>query len=132
MKVSQSPDFLESVANDPRVRPWIGGEGDIRAGDSWITTKAVEWDDGGVIFMPESVGVFSVHLVFARKARDVVDKCRQAADWIFAQGAQAVVAEVPVTHRHVRAVAQALGMTQRGGRWWLTATEHKERANGLG
>ena len=133
MRVATTPDFLESIANDPRVRPWLGDSSEpVKAGDSWAITRALEWDDGGVVFMDEGVGVYSVHLVFARKAKGVIEKCFQAADWLFAHGGAAVVADIPATHRHVRAVALALGMKERGGRWWLTAAEHKERANGLG
>lgn len=130
MRVAVTPDSLEAVANHPRVRPWIGDSGEpVRAGPTWAITKALEWDDqGGILFMDEGDDVYSVHLVFARKTRGVIEKCFQAADWFFAQGGAAIVADIPKTHRHVRAVALALGMKERGGRWWLTAQEHKERA----
>jgi hypothetical protein len=37
------------------------------------------------------------------------------------------VADIPPGYRHVRRIAVRAGMTERHGRWWLTANEHKER-----
>ena len=130
MRVAVTPDSLEAVANHPRVRPWLGGSNErVEAGETWAITKALEWDSqGGVVFMDEGGSVYSAHLVFARKTRGILDKCSQAVEWLFAHGGAAIVADIPKPHRHVRAVALALGMKERGGRWWLTAQEHKERA----
>lgn len=115
MKVARSPAFLEGIANSPRVRPWIGGAGPVHAGETWRRTVALEWDDGGVVFMRESPGVYSAHLVFQRKARDVLDKCREALRDLFTrQGAAKVVASFPPRYRHVRAIAEAAGMRRIG------------------
>lgn len=129
MKRSDDPAFLEGVANHPRVRPYIGGDPSkpVKAGNSWARTVALEWPDGGVVFIAESPAVYSAHLVFARKAKDPLPRCLEALSYLFGLGASAVVADIPAGYRHVRRIARAAGMTQRNGRWWITAKEHKER-----
>lgn len=129
MRVAGTPDFLESIANDPLIRPWVGGNGEVRAGESWARTVALEWDDGGVIFMREAPRVYSVHLVFKRKARDVLAKLADAKRFAFEHmDAHTLVAEIPATHRHVRKCAEAMGMRQDGALWVL----QKDLSDGLG
>lgn len=133
MRRAERPDFLESVANHPRVRPWIGGEGEFRAGESWTRTVAVEWPEGGVVFVGEAPGIYSGHLVFAPKTRDVLSKVRQAIAYLFSHtDASLLVAQFPPTHWHVRKIVQSLGMTPEGDYYRLTAKDWQEQGNGLG
>ncbi len=131
MRRARIPDFLEYCANHPRVRPWIGGEGEIRAGKTWDGTIALEWREGGVIFMRQSPGVYEGHLVFVR-VKDAMAKVREAVDYLFTHSdAIALTATVPEGYWHVARICRALGMTERGGHYVLTAQEwalHKERA----
>lgn len=132
MKRAESPEFLESIANSPRVRPYLGGSGEVRAGDTWARSVALQWEDGGVVFMQEAPGVYDAHLVFARKAKDTLQKCRKALDYIFGLGARRVIARVPAGYWHVRRIARAAGMTESGGVYAITAEQHKERAEWAG
>jgi hypothetical protein len=131
MMIADSPEFLESIANHPRVRPWVGGDGvsPVKAGESWQRSRAVQWDDGGVVFMEESPGTFSVHLVFQRKAKNVLEKLASAKAYIMGQpDVFRLVATFPPAYRHVRRCAQAMGLTPIGSAWVL----HKETGHGLG
>jgi hypothetical protein len=106
-----APDFLESVANHPRVRPYIGGSGEFRCGDSWARTIALEWDDGGVVFLEEGPGVYSAHLVFLPKAKDVLGKCQQAMAYLMPQHADRLLCDFPSRYRHVRKIVERCGLT---------------------
>lgn len=111
MKRAASPDFLESVANHPRVRPFIGGTGRFEAGASWGRTIALEWDDGGVVFLEEAPGVVSAHILFLPKAKNVIGKCREALAYVMPQHADTVLADFPSGFRHVRKIVEACGLT---------------------
>jgi hypothetical protein len=109
VKRATAPDHLESVANHARVRPFIGGEGTFQAGESWERTIALEWAEGGVVFLEEAPGVFSVHLVFLPKTRDVIGKVQQALDYVMPAHADLVLADFPSGFKHVRRLAKRLG-----------------------
>lgn len=110
MRRAVTPDFLESVANHPRVRPYIGGHGEFRAGESWAQTVALEWDEGGIVFLREAPGRYSVHVVFLPKTKGAADKLRQALGYVFALDAQTVIGSTPTKYRHVRKVAELAGL----------------------
>lgn len=111
MKRATDPAFLESVANHPRVRPFLGGEGSFRAGESWARTIALEWDDGGVVFLEEAPGVYSAHILFLPKAKDVLAKCREAMAYLMPAHADRLLADFPAGFRHVRRIVEACGLT---------------------
>lgn len=116
MRRATAPDHLERIANHPRVRPFIGGTpeskaSEFRAGESWARTIALEWDEGGVVFIEEGPGVYSAHLVFLPKTRDVIGKVAQALDYLMPDHADRVLADFPVGFRHVRRLAERLGFT---------------------
>jgi hypothetical protein len=106
-----APDHLERIANHPRVRPFIGGSGEFRAGESWDRTIALEWDEGGVVFLAEAPGVYSAHLVFLPKTKDVAGKVRAALDYLMPDHADRVLADFPSGFRHVRRLAERIGFT---------------------
>jgi hypothetical protein len=111
VRVATSPERLEAIANSPRVRPYLGGEGRIAAGDTWGRTLALEWPDGGVVFMAEGDDVFDAHLVFDRGAHDTLHKCREALQHLFTRTrARKVTGNFPTNFRHVRRLVTALGM----------------------
>ena len=112
MRVAVSPAHLEAVANHPRVRPYIGaGTDPIAAGDSWQRTVALEWDEGGIVFMLEAPGVYSAHWVFLPKTKEVIGKAREALRYLFTHtDAQRVIGKTPLQLRHARKAALAAGM----------------------
>lgn len=129
MRLAVSPHRLEAIANNPRVRPYLGGDVSqpVRAADSWARTIALEWPDGGVVFLWEGPAIYSAHLVFQRKAKNTLARCHEALGFLFAKGAWAVVADVQPKNWPARRIAEAVGMTLRGGKWWITATEWQAR-----
>ena len=112
MKVSDSADFLESIANHPRVIRAIGCTAEsFVAGDSWNASIGLEWPTGGIVFVRESPGVYSAHLVFAPKTKEVIGKCRAALRYMFTKTpAHTITGKIPLTLRHARKVATAAGM----------------------
>lgn len=112
MRVADSPAFLEGVANNPRVRPYIGpGTHEFRAGESWWRTLALEWGEGGIVFLDEGRGTYSAHWVFLPKTPDVVGKAREALRYLFTHtDARRVIGKTPLKLRHARKAAKAAGM----------------------
>lgn len=114
MKRADSPDFLEAIANDPRIRPYIGGEGEVRAGETWKDTIALEWEQGGVVFLKESPGVYSAHLLFLPNASPL-KKCLDALRYMFTRtGCHTVTGTIPDTNTRARRIALAAGMQHLG------------------
>lgn len=112
MRVADSPTFLESVANDPRVRPFIGpGSEEVRAGDSWARTLGLEWDTGGIVFMDQGDGVYDAHLLFLPGTQHTLAKCREALRYLFTRTkARKVIGSIPVDNTRARRIASAAGM----------------------
>lgn len=112
MRVARSPAFLEFVANHPRVRPYIGpGTQRFEAGYSWFRTVALEWPEGGVVFLRELGTIYSAHLVFLPKTKDAAGKFRQALAYLFTNtDCQTVIGQTNTRWRHVRRTAEAAGL----------------------
>ena len=107
-------DFLESLANDPRIRPFIGGEGEVRAGESWNDSIGLEWDSGGIVFLKESPGVYSAHLLFLPHASPL-KKCLEALRYMFTRTAcHTVIGQIPTDNANARRIAVLAGMDHLG------------------
>lgn len=115
MKRAANPAFLESIANDPRVRPFIGaGTGEFRAGDSWKRTIALEWPEGGIVFLREAAGIYSAHLLFLPNASPL-KKCLDALRYMFTRtGCHTVIGSIPEENTRARRIALAAGMQHLG------------------
>lgn len=114
MKRATSPGFLESVANHPRVRPWVGGDGESEfrvSPERWAQTVALEWPEGGIVFEQYAPGAYLAHWVFLPKTRDVVAKGKQAVGYLFTHTDASVIAGATPSHlRHALKAAYAVGM----------------------
>lgn len=112
MRRATSPEFLESVANHPAVLPYIGGNGQpFKAGESWANTVALEWDEGGIVFLRTAPGVYSAHFVFLPKTRDIPAKCAEALRYMFTRTpCHTVTGKTPLHLKHAVRAAQAGGM----------------------
>jgi hypothetical protein len=117
VKRANSPAFLESIANDPRVRPFIGaGLGEFRAGDSWERSIGLEFERGGVVFLKEAPGIYSAHLVFLPHASPL-KKCLQSLRYVFTRtDCHTVTGSIPVDNRQARRIARLAGMDYLGDR----------------
>jgi hypothetical protein len=111
---AESPEFLESLANDPRIRPFIGGEGEVRAGETWKDSIGLEWHNGGMVFLRESPGVYSAHLLFLPHASPL-KKVLQAFRYMFTRTAcHTVIGQIPTDNTKARRLALLVGMDYLG------------------
>ncbi|WP_396615500.1 hypothetical protein ACHZ97_14605 [Lysobacter soli] len=123
MKISESPDFLESIANHPRVFPHVSmaGQTHLTLQSSWDACVGIEFDTGGWIFHQLMMGYYEVHTLFLPKSKGVVEKAREALHYMFtATDALEIVTKVPADLPHALALAKAGGFTERftvNGAW---------------
>ena len=128
MIVSESPAFLESVANDPRVYPFVSvkGCGEIRFGPIWADCVGLQWEDGGFIFHKQDEGVYEVHTLFLPKAKDTSAKAQEARAHMFdVVGARLLLTQVARDLPHVRRFAEKAGF-----KWFGEAKAAMERDSG--
>lgn len=116
MKVSTAPDFLESVANDPRVFPYVsGGQSEpVRLGDKWSECIGLEWETGGFVFHRQDPVTWEVHTLFLPKTPDTDGKAEEALDYIFGLGAETILTQVAKDLPHVRRFALRHGFRKFG------------------
>lgn len=111
MRRALCPAHLEAIANSPQVAARLGSDGTFRAGASWHRTVALEWDEGGVVFLREGPAVYSGHWVFLPKTKDVVGKGREALAYLFAHtDCLRVIGMTPQTNKAAIRAAKAVGM----------------------
>ena len=77
-------DFLNSVANHPEVRPWLGGKGDVDWQSFLDDTGNVGLvcEDGGFVFCKLADGLYEVHSQFLPGA-SAIQSLRDALAWMF-------------------------------------------------
>lgn len=120
MKVAQTPDFLESVANHPRVLPAITckGKTSIDLAPVWDDCIGLEFERGGFVFHRQDAGVYEVHTVFLPRTRDV-DACAvEALAYMFANGATLILTQVAKDLPHVKRFAERHGFVRFGEGDW--------------
>jgi len=98
MKVAETPDFLQSVIDDPRVFPWIAPDGVEQAPLSAIFCDGIglEFDRGGFFFHRLGDGVYEVHTLFLPGSKHALECCQAAAHYLFcATDCTRIVTKVP-------------------------------------
>lgn len=106
--------FLNQVVNDPRVRPWLGGDRKSRLDlQPAIDAGAIALinRDGGFLFVPKGEGVFEVHTQFLPSVKGkAVWFAREAARYMFKTvGAEKLVTDVPEDNQAALALALKTG-----------------------
>lgn len=113
MRIDQTPDFLESVANHPRVFPYVTVRGVdvIKFAPIWHDCIAVVFDTGGWLFHRQAdPDVYEVHTLFLPKSTDVLAKAAAAKHFIFDQmHAKRLETLVAIDLPHVRRLALRSG-----------------------
>lgn len=126
MRVSATPEFLESVANHPRVLPHVSPDGSpVRLGAHWKDCIGLEWPEGGFVFHRHDPVTYEVHTLFLPKAPDVNGRAREALAYIFGIGAETILTQVAKELPHVRRFALRHGFKPWGegeGRAYLELT----------
>ena len=86
MKIAQSAEFLESVANHPQVRPWLGEDGGperIELAPLMAEGIGFEFDTGGWFLHGLGDGVYEAHTLFLPGSKDVLTKCLDVIRLLF-------------------------------------------------
>lgn len=112
MRIAESPAFLQGIANDPRVFPAVSvpDMASIDFTGAWPACIGVEFDTGGWVFHRSEPGVYEVHTLFLPKSRQVREKAREAALFMFTcTDAVELLTKVPADLPHAKALALASG-----------------------
>lgn len=107
--------FLNRVANDPAVRPWVGGDGelDLTAIVSNPANIALINEHGGFIFERHDAGRYEGHTMFlpSGRGRAVRPAAMQAFRYIFTRtDASEIVTKVPESNPAADIMARRCGM----------------------
>lgn len=120
-----SADYLNTVANHPDVRPYIGGEGDLDLSELLASPAnfALQFEGGGFIALALGAGIYDVHTLTLAGARGAVasEVAEQAQNWMFAHtDCVELVTRVPASNKAAAAFATAHGFRekfQRSAAW---------------
>jgi hypothetical protein len=103
------PAFLNGIANEAEVRPWLAGVGrlDFAATLSDVANYALVCDDGGFILNPSGPYEYEVHTIFRPGAgRKAVLAMRQAMTWMFTRtDCIAINSKVPISNKRAKGFA---------------------------
>lgn len=106
--------FLNAVANDPRVRPCLGGTGPIDLGVvlEAMGGLALVCDDGGFVLTPLSPGNLEVHSIFKPDHDGAPVKAMRAAmDWVFTRtDCVSIWSKVPKSNAAAKGLARVGGL----------------------
>lgn len=109
--------FLNDVANDAEVRPWLGGEGPIDLTPLLRDPANVAYvgDHGGFVAQSHTNGRYEVHSMIrpAGRGPEAVALAQAALDHLFtATDATEVVTKVPEGNLAASALARAVGFSR--------------------
>lgn len=122
---TMSADFLNEVANDEAVRPFVGGTGLVDV-TSIVTNPqniALVNDHGGFIFVRDEATRFELHTLLLPDGRgaDVLPAFEEAARFIFtATDALEILTKIPASNRAADLMARRAGFVPiftRSGVW---------------
>lgn len=83
-----NPFNLNTVANHPDVRPWLGGEGEIDLASLIADPRnfALEINGGGFLLIAREQGIYEAHSMFLPEARrHTVSAMRSTLEYMFVQ-----------------------------------------------
>jgi len=109
-----SAAFLNSVANDPAVRPWLAGAGpiDMRPIIESPANFALQTEAGGFVLHAQEPGVYEVHSLFLPgHGSHPVRAMRAAMNWMFTRtDCLVIVSKVPSANKAAKGLAIAGGL----------------------
>lgn len=108
--------FLNTVANHPEVRPWLGGEGAIDLSETINNADnfALICGHGGFVLRSLGGGVYEVHSQFLPDSGTAAIRAMRAAlRWMFTRtDAVQIVSQVPDNNDAAKGFARAGGLKQ--------------------
>lgn len=114
---TEHPDFLIGVANDPRVRPWLGGDDPVDLARLVTDPKniALTTSRGGFLALAVGGGRYHVHALFRPGGgQHAVRAMREALRFVFTEtDATELYAGIPYRNRAARALARIAGFEPR-------------------
>lgn len=116
--------LLNRVANDPAVRPWLGGEGVIDLTATLLNPDhiSVVAEHGGFVCFGQGGGRYEVHSMFlpTRATGETVRAMRSAVDYFFtATDGWELITKVPQLNRGALGLARLAGFS----RVWTTTLQ---------
>lgn len=123
MKRTLDGAFLSLVANDPCVRPWLGGEGPIDLGPvaEDPANVVLESETGGFVLQKLDAGLYEAHSIFLPKSREAPKLAQDGFRYMFtATDCLEIVSKVPANNRRAHGLARWCGLqeTFRRARAW--------------
>jgi len=108
--------FLNRVANDPVVRPWLGGEGAIDLTGALADPKniALVGEFGGFVFLWDEATRYELHTLFLSEGRGagVLPAAEEAFRFLFtATDCLEIVTKIPEGNRAADLMARRAGFT---------------------
>jgi len=108
------PSYLNEVANHPKVRPWLKGEGDVDLSPmvSDPSNIALQFEGGGWVLRNLGACQYEVHSMFVPEVRGakVRDNLKAALEYVFLQtDAVKLVTQLPEGNVAARALARIAG-----------------------
>lgn len=105
--------FLNEVANDPAVRPSLGGEGalDLSSIVADPVNLALVCDEGGFLLTPLAPGHLEVHSMFRPDhGTAAIEAMREAMEWVFTRtDCVSIWSKVPKSNKAAKGFARAGG-----------------------
>lgn len=105
---------LNMVANDPEVRPHIGGEGQLDLSDVLADPRnvALQNEHGGVVFLKQEDGRYELHTMFLRsgRGRQILEFASTSFRYMFtATDCTEIVTRVPEPNKAADSAARRTG-----------------------
>jgi len=112
------PTFLNSVANHPEVRPWLGGEGELDLAGLLgnVQNYGIEADGGGWLLQHLAPGEYELHTLFLPEARGMsyFRQAREALRWVFTRSdCTEILTKCPDDNPPARMAAVKCGFRER-------------------
>lgn len=117
-----NPDIINTIVNDPAVRPFVDFSGQTAPLDfaPTIGTPGMLYlrddSDGLAAFELTAPGVYEAHLLFGPGTRGgrALDTMHDMLAWLFERGASVVWGAIDRTHRRAVLIGRMIGATATG------------------
>lgn len=111
---TMNPAFLNGIANEPEVRPYLAGFGHLDLTEACADPRnfALVCNEGGFLLSPSGPYEYEVHTIFRPgSGRKAVEAMHAAQEWMFTRTDCMVVhSKVPASNRRAKGLALAGGL----------------------